>query len=454
MQMQTDRRDFLKMAAATSIVFAMGREVGAANDAGSRKKPNIVFILADDLAMGDVGCFGQKKIRTPNLDKMSTEGMMFTQLYSGTSVCAPSRASLMTGLHMGHCPIRANREITPEGQMPLPEASFTVAQLLKTAGYSTACTGKWGLGMFKTCGSPLKKGFDHFFGYNCQRHAHSYFPPYLYSDDKVVKLDGKTYSQNLIADDTLKWIRDHAGDPFFLFAAWTLPHGKYEIDDLGEYAAKDWDNPAKTYAAMVTRLDSDVGRILNLLTELKIDRDTIVIFSAGDNGSSFAPDSAIAKFLGQSTDRHFRGFKRTMYEGGLRQGAIAWWPGKIPAGKVCNEPWAFWDFLPTCAELAGVRIPDKVNVDGISVLPALKGGTMPKRTYFYWELFEPHFQQAARFDNWKAVRPSKHAPIELYDLNTDPGETRNLADKKPDIVAKAEDILRTARNDSPAWQLK
>ncbi|OGV38396.1 MAG: hypothetical protein A2X48_00610 [Lentisphaerae bacterium GWF2_49_21] len=414
-------------------------------------KPNIIFILADDMAQGDLGSFGQKKIKTPNLDRMAAEGMRFTQLYTGTSVCAPSRASLMTGQHMGHCPIRANREVKPEGQMPLPEESFTVAQLLKDTGYATACTGKWGLGMFDTTGSPLKKGFDHFFGYNCQFKAHSYFPKSLYSDDKSFELDGKTYSPNLVAEDTLKWIRAHAGGPFFLFFATTLPHTKLEIDSVGEYASTDWPERMKTYAAMCTRLDSDVGRIMALLKELKLDEKTIVFFSGGDNGSSFPPEGDIGQFFNQATDLQLRGFKRSMYEGGLRQGAIVRWPGKVPDGKVCNEPWAFWDFLPTCAELAGIKVPDRSKTDGLSVVPALIGGEMPKHPYFYWELHEKNFIQAARFGNWKIVNPGKEQPHELYDLSTDPGEKTNLAGKFPEILEKGKAILKTARTESSDW---
>lgn len=452
--MNTDRRKFLQMTAATSLAFACGAKVGAEDMTVFGRKPNIIFILTDDLAMGDVGCFGQKKIKTPNLDRMAAEGLKFNQLYTGTSVCAPSRASLMTGLHMGHSPIRANRATKPEGQMPLPAGIPTVAELLKSAGYATACAGKWGLGMFNTEGSPLKRGFDHFFGYNCQSHAHSYFPSYLYTDDKRIELDGKTYAQNLIAEDALKWVRAHAGGPFFFFYALTLPHGNYEIDDLGEYASKDWDQKARTYAAMVTRLDKDVGRLMDLLKELKVDDKTLVIFSAGDNGSSFSPESDIGKFFEQATDRQFRGFKRTMYEGGLRQGCLARWPGKVPAGKVSDEPWAFWDVLPTFAELAGVKVPEKAKVDGLSIVPALMGGKMPERPYFYWELHEPHFMQAARFGDWKAVRPKLGAPVEIYDLKADPGEKNDLAASKPEILAKAEEILKTAHVDSPDWPVK
>ena len=450
-----NRRDFLKLMGVSSAGFCMSQVVPAVEMTKKAGKPNIIFILADDLAQGDLGCFGQKKIKTPNLDRMAEEGLRFTQLYTGTSVCAPSRVSLMTGLNMGHSPVRANREIAPgEGQMPLPSDVPTVAEMLKSAGYATACTGKWGMGMFETTGSPLKKGFDHFFGYNCQRHAHSYFPAYLYSDDKRVELDGKTYSQNLIADDTFRWVKAHKDGPFFLFVAWTLPHGKYEIDDLGEYAEKDWDKDTKTYAAMVTRMDKDIGRLLALLKELKLDDETIVFFSGGDNGSSFAPESKLGQFFEQPTDKQFRGCKRTMYEGGLRQGGLVRWPGKVPAGKVSDEPWAFWDFLPTSVELAGTKLPEKAKFDGLSIVPALMGGEMPKRPYFYWELHEPHFMQAARFDKWKAVRSKLGAPVEIYDLQADPGEKSDLSSTKPDLVVRAEEIFKTARVDSPDWPPK
>ena len=261
-------------------------------------RPNIIFILSDDLAQGDLGCYGQKLIKTPNLDRMASEGTRFTQAYTGTSVCAPARASLITGLHSGHCPIRANWEIKPEGQLPLPANTVTVAQLLKQAGYATACMGKWGMGMFHTTGSPLKKGFDHFFGYNCQRHAHSYFPTNLYRDDQSFPLPGnngtnvgKIYAQNLIQEDVLSWVRSHKDGPFFLFYAITLPHARFEIDDVGQYAQyTDWTPQQRSYAAMVTRLDSDVGRLLALLKELGLDEKTLV-FMAGDNGSSFNPGS-------------------------------------------------------------------------------------------------------------------------------------------------------------------
>jgi arylsulfatase A-like enzyme len=422
-------------------------------------KPNIVFILSDDLAQGDLGCYGQKLIQTPTLDRMAVEGMRFTQAYSGTTVCAPSRASLMTGMHMGHCPIRANREIQPEGQMPLPAGTLTVARLLKDAGYATACIGKWGMGMFDTTGSPLKMGFDHFFGYNCQRHAHSYFPTYLYTDDQRFLLEGNTgkgvgkiYAQNLIADETLKFVKANQGRPFFLYYSITLPHGEYQIDDQGLYKDKPWTEQQKTYAAMVTRLDSDVGRLLALLKELKLDEKTLVML-AGDNGSSFPPKSELGQHFQQAANG-LRGFKRELYEGGLRQAALARWPGVVPAGRVSDEPWAFWDFLPTAAELAGASLPESFKPDGYSLVEMLKGGPAPKRDYFYWELHEGKPLQAVRQGDWKAVRKGAGASMELYDLKADCGEQQDLASQHPDIVAKMQAIMKSARTASPDWPLQ
>jgi len=440
--------------AACALVAFFGGSVPAAEDVA---KPNIIFILSDDIAQGDLGCYGQKLIQTPNLDRMAAEGTRYLQAYCGTSVCAPSRSSVMTGLHMGHCPIRANREIQPEGQMPMPAGTFTVAQLLKSQGYATACIGKWGMGMFDTSGSPFKLGFDHFYGYNCQRHAHSYFPTYLYNDDRRFELPGntgrgvgQTYAQNLIADETLRWVRANKGHPFFLFYAVTLPHGRFEIDDQGLYKDKPWTEMQKNYAAMVTRLDSDIGRLLDLLKELDIDENTVVFF-AGDNGSSFNPDSEIGLLFDQTMGGKLRGFKRGMYEGALRQAALVRWPGQVPAGRVTDEPWAFWDFLPTAAELAGTPLPEGVKTDGLSLVSFLKGGPAPQREYFYWELHEGRPIQAIRFGDWKAVRNGPSASIELYDLATDSGETTDLAGQRPDLVAKAESLIKKARVDDPNW---
>jgi arylsulfatase A len=426
--------------------------------ASAAPQPNLIFILSDDLAQGDLGCYGQKLIQTPHLDRMAAEGTRYTQAYCGTTVCAPSRTSLITGLHMGHSPVRANREVQPEGQMPLPAETVTVAQILKTAGYATAAVGKWGMGMFDTTGSPLKKGFDHFFGYNCQRHAHSYFPTYLYSDDRRIELKDneggarQVYAQNLIADETLAWVRAQKDRPFFLYYAITLPHGKFEIDDHGLYRDQPWSEQEKNYAAMVTRLDRDVGRLMALLQELGLDGRTLVMLS-GDNGSSFEPSSAIGQRFAQAANG-LRGFKRALYEGGLRQAALARWPGVVPAGRVSDEPWAFWDFLPTATELAGAKLPAGFKPDGHSLVTFLKGGAAPQREYFYWELHEAASLQAIRFGDWKAVRNGPGKPIELYDLKTDPAESRDLAAQHAELVAKAGSLMQQARVDDPNWPLR
>ena len=431
----------------------------AALAAADTPRPNLIFILSDDLAQGDLGCYGQKLIQTPRLDRLAREGTRYTQAYCGTSVCAPSRASLMTGLHTGHCPVRGNWEIQPEGQRPLPAETVTVAQILKGAGYATACMGKWGMGMFQTTGSPLKKGFDHFFGYNCQRHAHSYFPTYLYRDDQRFVLPGndgkgigKTYAQNLIQEAVLQWVRAHKDQPFFLFYAITLPHSRQEIDDLGRYADQPWTAEQKAYAAQVTRLDRDVGQLLDLLKALGLEAKTLVMV-AGDNGSSWPPNSELGQRFAQASNG-LRGFKRGLYEGALRQAALARWPGVVPAGRVSDEPWAFWDFLPTAAALAGAKIPAGCRTDGRSLVAFLKGGPAPRREFFYWELHETQKPlQAVRFGDWKAVKNGPQAALELYHLAADPGEKSNLAAQQPERVAKAAALMHSAHTDDPNWPL-
>lgn len=436
-------------ALAALLICATGIAVSAAAEPA---KPNVIFALADDMGRCDVGCYGQKKIRTPNIDRLATEGMLFTQAYCGTSVCAPSRYALMTGKHMGHAAIRANREIQPEGQMPMPAGTFTVAQLFKKAGYQTACIGKWGLGLFGTTGDPLANGFDHFFGYNCQRHAHNYFPSYLYRDAERFELDGKTYAQDLIAADVLSWVRQNKDKPFFLFFACTLPHGHFETPDVAPYADRDWPQGAKTYATMVSRFDSDLGRLLELLKELKLDSNTLVVFASDNGATETTPTQNNTEFF--ESAGALRGTKRTMYEGGLRVPAIVRWPGHVPAGKVSDVPWAFYDFLPTCADLLGTRAPEGWRVDGISMLPTFLGGPAPKREYLYWELHEPCSQQAVRFGDWKAVKPSPKSPLELYDLTTDVSEKHDLASAKPELAARAKALMKAAHEDSPLWPPK
>ncbi len=443
---------------AFSIYVAGGWLILSASQAADGpRKPNIVFVLSDDVAQGDLGCYGQELIQTPKLDRLAAEGTRYLQAYCGTSVCAPSRSSLMTGLHCGHCPVRGNYEVPPEGQLPLPANTVTVAKILQAAGYATACAGKWGMGYFDTSGSPLKQGFDHFFGYNCQREAHSYFPTYLYDDDRQVMLAGndsrtigKTYAQEEIQNNVLHWIREKHENPFFLFYAVTLPHARHEIDDLGIYKDKPWSLTQKSYAAQVTRFDSDMGELVDLLKELNIDDHTLVMIS-GDNGSSFAPESEMGSLFKQANNG-LRGYKRGLYEGALRQAAIARWPGTVPAGRVTDEAWAFWDFLPTAAELAGVD-NDSFSSDGHSLVSFLKGGPAPARDYFYWELHEGKPIQAARFGAWKAVKNGIDAKIELYDLSADQAERTNLAEDHPDVVKQAQQILLDAHTDNPNWPM-
>lgn len=430
----------------------------AATGLAAAAKPNVIFILSDDLAQGDLGVYGQKVIQTPRLDRMAAEGTRFTQTYCGTSVCAPSRASLMTGLDSGRSPVRGNWEIKPEGQKPLPAETVTVAEIFKSAGYATACTGKWGMGFFDTTGSPLKQGFDRFFGYNCQRHAHSYFPTYLWDNDRRIELPGnggkspgKTYAQNLIQKEALDFVRSNKSKPFFLYYAITLPHGNHEIDDLGLYADKPWNPLEKAYAAQVSRIDSDVGALLDLLKELGIDDNTLVLI-AGDNGSSFPPDSDIGKRFNQAGNG-LRGFKRGLYEGALRQASIARWPGTVPAGRVSDEAWAFWDFLPTVAELTGSPVPPECKTNGLSLVSHLKGGPAPKRDSFYWELHEGPPVQAVRFGDWKAVKNGPKAKLELYDLAKDPGEKTNVAAAHPEQLKKARELMKQHHQPSPDWPL-
>lgn len=443
-----------------ATVVAAVLAVAGSPTAEAADPPNLIFVLSDDIAMGDVGAYGQELIQTPNIDRLCAGGTRYLSAYTGTSVCAPARSSFFTGLHMGHCPTRANRELGAEGQRPLPAGQVTVARILKSAGYRTATVGKWGMGMFDTPGSPFKTGVDRFYGYNCQRHAHRYFPDYLYDDDRRVELPGNAdggravYAQDLIQKAALEFVADaaDADEPFFLFYAATLPHGKFEIDDQGIYADKPWSELEKNYAAMVTRLDHDLGELVQLLEQKGEAENTLIVF-AGDNGSSFAPDTAIGERFDQAMGGALRGYKRGMYEGALRQAAFTYMPGTVPAGRVTDEPWAFWDLLPTFAEMADAELPKGYEPDGLSLADFLKGGPAPERDYFYWELHErgPGPMQAVRFGDYKAVRPTAGAPVELYDLSADLAERDDLAAEKPELVQKAVALMTAARTPHPDW---
>ncbi len=474
MSQNLSRRGFLQVTGAGLAAAMFAPRMRLVSKAEAREpagKPNIIFILADDLGYGDLGCYGQKQIQTPNIDRLAAEGMRFTDHYAGTTVCAPSRCSLMTGLHTGHTYVRGNREVQPMGQLPLPEDTVTLPKMLKQAGYRTALVGKWGLGGPDSTGTPNKQGFDYFFGYLCQRHAHNYYPEFLFRNDQRVPLKNEVpggradgagvatkkveYSADLVEQEALQFVEENKTRPFFLYWAATLPHannegGKngMEVPDYGPYAAKDWPEPDKGRAAMITRLDRGVGRLTQQLKDLGLDANTLVCF-ASDNGPH-REGGANPNFF--DSNGPLRGIKRDLYEGGIRVPLIARWPGRIKPGAQTDHICAFWDWLPTLAELAGVRPP--ANTDGISLVPTLLGEPSQKgHEFLYWEFHEGGSIQAVRMGRWKAVRPFGR-PLELYDLQTDIGETHNVADDHPDVVAKIEKYLTTVRTESEFWPLK
>ena len=459
-----NRRDFLKSAGAGALgalsVAAVSRAAAGgegAGAAGSLRKPNIIFILGDDLGYGDLGCYGQKRIRTPHADAMAAEGVRFTQFYSGSTVCAPSRCSLMTGLHTGHCYVRGNALV------PLRPEDVTVAEVLKAAGYTTALVGKWGHGEPDTAGIPNKKGFDYFYGYLNQGHAHNYFPDYLWKNEEKVPLGNEVvggvakkrvvYSPDLMEREALAFIERSKEKPFFLYFSPTLPHANNEAGNNGmevpsdePYSAEAWPQTEKNFAAMVTRLDATVGKIMALVKQLGLDNETIVFFTS-DNGPHKEGGHDAAFFESSGT---VRGTKRDLYDGGIRVPMIVRWPGRAkPATS--DQAWAFWDFLPTAAEVAGAKCPG--GLDGISALPAILGQPWKGHEYLYWEFYEGGFQQAVRMGDWKAVRKGLDGKTELYDLRSDVRETRNVADQNPEVVKHVEEVLRAARVDSslPAW---
>lgn len=418
--------------------------------------PNIIFILCDDIGYGDLGCYGQEVIPTPRLDRLASESMRFTQCYTGSSICAPSRSVLMTGLHSGHTRVRDNFGIVggvgDQKRVPLEPEDFTVAEMLKGAGYATGITGKWGLGEPDTMGIPTRKGFDEWFGYLNQRNAHTYYPPYLWHNEEKVILEGNQdgekndYSHDMIFDFARDFIRKSSDGPFFLYLPWTLPHGGYEIPDAGAWDDRPWGDDEKVYAAMITKIDTQVGQIVDLLRELDIEDDTLLFFGS-DHGAArrWEPFNSCGPLRGQ---------KGTMYEGGLRTPMIAHWPAHIPAGAVSDCVWNYADVMATVADAVGIDPPD--NTDGVSILPILLGESQDLGDrYLYWERFGGGFKQAVRWRNWKAVRnPSPRLfdePLELYDLDSDIGEENNVADKHSDVVATIEHFMEEARSDSPNW---
>lgn len=440
-----------------SKLFTLVTFACLAATAVSAERPNIIYIMADDLGYGDLGCFGQEVVKTPRIDQMASEGIRMTDHYSGHTVCRPSRLVLLTGKHSGNTAISSN------SQYVLPEGAQTVTTLLKNAGYATGGIGKWALGHADSFGAPHRQGFDYWFGYLDQGNAHNYFPEYLWENGRKVSLPGnreggqkrvsvdrQTWSHDLMTDAALKFIRDNSGGPFFLQAHYTIPHANneggratgdgQEIPTWGQYADREWPTPEKGFAAMVTQLDADVGRILDLLKELNIDDNTIVFFTS-DNGPHQEGNHKLEFF---DSNGALRGYKRDLYEGGIRVPMVVRWPGKIKAGATSDHPSAFHDFLATACELAGVKIPD--STDGISYVPAMTGRKQESHRYLYWQFGQ---KAAVRSDRWKAVLfgHGKGQRIELYDLETDIAEQKDLAKKHPEIAARLQQHAS-----SFAWQ--
>lgn len=473
------RRSFLSLAATAAAAGAVspGSAQAPAQTGASGRPPNIIWIMADDMAWGDPGCYGQRVIQTPNIDSLARDGMRFTEAYAGCTVCAPSRSVLMTGKHTGHTSVRAN-----PGGVHLLDGDVTVAEVLRPAGYKSGCFGKWGLGDIGTPGVPWKQGFDEFFGYLHQAHAHYYYPPYLYDNDKEYHfpenrgLKLATHSHDVIASRTLDFIHRNRSNPFFCYAAWTLPHWEPQVpEDSREPYRGLFDpefsfvnpagrlNPQKetyaTYAGMVARVDRGVGQILRLLRELNLEQNTIVFFTSDNGGHSRGAFDRANRLLNYGP---FRGHKTTMYEGGLRVPMLVRWPGRIPAGKVSDYAWMFMDAMPTFAEIAGVSCP--ADIDGHSVLPTLTGGSQAPHDHLYWEHtpFEPGGAdyewkevraravlppQALRMGDWKLVRPTADAPPELYNLKYDIRESNDHAAREPEVLARLERALAAARTE-------
>lgn len=447
------------------------------SSAQAADKPNLIWIMADDLGYGDLGCFGQKVITTPNIDRMAKEGMRFTHFYAGATVCAPSRSVLMTGLHHGHTRVRGNSgKSNPEAQA-LKAGDVTVAKVLQEAGYKTALIGKWGLGDVGAAesGLPRKQGFDYFYGYLNQSHAHNHYPDYLWrNEDKVTLPNVVTplgengggyatqavqYADDLFADEALKFVKENKGAPFFLYWSMVVPHANNErtrelkdgaeVPDYGPYESKDWPNPDKGQAAMITRLDSYVGRMLDLLKAQGLAENTLVIFTS-DNGPHNESNHDLARF---DPAGPYTGIKRSLTDGGIRIPLVAWWPGKVRAGVDSRHVGSFADWLATAADLAGAKAPEKL--DSVSFKPVLLGqGHQEQHDFLYWEFHEMGFKQAALYKGrWKGIRQGRpDSPVALYDQEKDVEEKNNVAAEHPEIAKAIGDYLKTARTPLPEWE--
>jgi len=472
-----NRRDFLKAATFGTAAFAVpGCAQARRGRAKKPSKPNIIYVMLDELGYFELSCMGNKYLKTPNIDRMATEGIRFTQALAGGPVCAPTRGVFLTGLHAGHTTVRRNSQ-----NWPMRAEDVTIGEVLKKAGYATGGFGKWGCGDRGTTGVPEMHGFDIFFGYYNQVHAHSYYPNYLLRNSQKVPLEGNTgdyyegkqYAHYLIFEESIKFIRENRDRAFFCYCPWTPPHGLWGIpeDDPAwqDYKDKPWTagqrtpNDAKVYAAMVKMIDRQVGEILALLKELGIDENTIVFVSGDNGGQTYFLNGDPSKprpkeppyphgFFGPNLNPHtgvrFRGGKGNLYEGGLRIPMIVRWPGKVKPARVSDHLWYFPDVMPTLAELAGAKPPD--NIDGISIVPTLLGEKTAARKqknhkFLYWE----HGSQVAvRMGAFKAIRPGKNRPFELYDLSKDPGELNNIAADHPDIIAKMTEYTRQSHTEN------
>ncbi|MDA7901761.1 arylsulfatase [Mariniblastus sp.] len=419
----------------------------------TEKRPNIIYILADDLGYGDLGCYGQEKIKTPNIDRLARTGMRFTDHYSGAPVCAPARCVLLTGLHTGHCPIRGNRALEFEGNVPIPKSYVTLGEVMQKAGYATGAFGKWGQGYPGSVGDPVLRGFDQFYGYNCQREAHNYYPGHLWKNDKKVVLTGNAkgqkeqYSHDLITEQALSFIATPRDKPFFVYVPYTIPHTSFQVPDLESYQATTWSANQKTQAAMISRMDRDVGRIIKEVQALGELENTLIIFSS-DNGPHGA-GKTLAHFNAAGP---LRGKKGATYEGGIRVPLVVSWPGKIKSGSESDHISGFQDLLPTFAELAGAKVP--ANIDGISFVSELLGRPSQKEhEYLYWELGT---RQGLRKGNWKVVRNStkkKLGKVEIYNLTNDIGEGTDLATQRPELAADFLELLQSARKPSELFPI-
>ncbi len=424
------------------------------------QKPNIILIMADDLGYGDLGSYGQQQIKTPNLDRMAAEGLRFNQVYAGAPVCAPSRSVLMTGQHSGHTKVRGNfsaievPELPNPRRIPLGQEDTTIAEILKREGYVTGMFGKWGLGEVNTSGEPNTKGFDKWFGFNNQRRAHNHYPEFVWHNRDTFHIESNLngaegqHIHELFTHFAVDFLEQSKDTSFFIYLPYTLPHDDFDATEeyLAMYESQDWTEQEKTYAAMVSMVDADVGRLLDSLQAYGIAENTLVLFCS-DNGAANRYEGTF------DSSGPLRGRKRDMYEGGIRTPTIAWMPGTVPAGTTNDYPWYFPDVLPTLAAFVGTRAPQ--NIDGISVLPAIKGEAMPESDrYLYWEFHERGFDQTVRWKDWKGVRDGMDASLELYDLSKNVGEENDVSANHPEITEQLTNYLDTARSPSIYWPVE